>query len=88
MRAPPYRGKGMCQKLQIAKTTCLRVLHEDIGFRKCYLRWVPHVMTENEAPCRTVFAEELLQVVRHARETNFHNLLTGDESVFYYEYSI
>jgi hypothetical protein len=76
----------MCQKLRIPKTTCLRVLHDDLGFRKYYLRWVPHSMTGNEAQCRVTFSEEPLEVVRHAKETNFEHLLTGDESWFYYEY--
>jgi hypothetical protein len=26
--------KRMCQELRIPKTTCLRLLHEDLGFRK------------------------------------------------------
>jgi hypothetical protein len=59
-----------------------RVLHEDLGFRKCYLRWVPHLMMENEASCRFTFSEDLLQVMRHAKETNFKHLLTGNESWF------
>jgi hypothetical protein len=78
--------KPMCQKLRMAKKTCLHVLHKSLGFRKCYVRWVPHLMTENEAQSRMVFAEELLQVMRHARETNCDNSLTGDESWFHYEH--
>jgi hypothetical protein len=76
----------ICQKLRIPKITCLRVLHEDLGFRKCYLRLVPHSMTENEAQCRVRFFEELLQVVRHVKETNFEHLLSGNEAKFYYGY--
>jgi hypothetical protein len=76
----------MRQRLRIPKTSCLRVLHEDLGFSKSYLRWVPHSMTGNEAQCQITFSEELLEVVRHAKETNFEHLLTGDESWFYYEY--
>jgi hypothetical protein len=53
--------KCMCQKLRIAKTTCLRVLYEDLGFRKSYLRWIPHSMTENEALCRATFSQELFR---------------------------
>jgi hypothetical protein len=77
--------KRMCQKLRIPKTTRLRVLHEDLGFRKYYLRWIPHSMRDNEAQCRVALSEELLQAVRHAKETNFDNLLTGDESWFHCE---
>jgi hypothetical protein len=43
-------------------------------------------LTDNEAQYPITFAEDLPQVVRHARETNFDYLLTGDESWFYYEY--
>jgi hypothetical protein len=41
--------KRMYQKLRIAKTNCLRVLYEDVWFRKYYLRWVVRSMMENEA---------------------------------------
>jgi hypothetical protein len=71
--SPLISCKRTCQKLRIAKTTCLGVLHESLSSRKCYSRRAPHVMTENEAQCRTVFAEELLQVVRHTKETNCDN---------------
>jgi transposase len=30
--------KCMHQNLRIPKTTCLRVLHEDLGFNECYLK--------------------------------------------------
>jgi hypothetical protein len=29
--------RSMCQKLRVPKTTCLRILHKDLVFRKCYL---------------------------------------------------
>jgi hypothetical protein len=43
-------------------------------------------MTENDIQCRVTFSEGLLQVVRHARKTNFELLLTGHESWFHYEF--
>jgi hypothetical protein len=43
-------------------------------------------MTENEAQCRVTFSDKLLQVVRHAKKTNFEHLSTADESWLYYEY--
>jgi hypothetical protein len=82
--APFISCERMCQKLRIPKTTCVPVLHEDLGFRKRYLRWVPHSITENEAQRRVTFFEELFQVVRHAKETNFEHLFSVDESWFYY----
>jgi hypothetical protein len=43
-------------------------------------------MTENEAQCQVTFSEELLQVVRHAKVTNFELLLKDNEPWFYYKY--
>jgi hypothetical protein len=80
MKNPFISGMRMCQKLQITKTTCLGVRHENLGFRKCCLRWFLCSITENQAECRVGFPEVFLQVVPHVRETNFNNLLTGDES--------
>jgi hypothetical protein len=77
----------MYEKLRTPNTICLRILHEDLGFRKCCLRWVPHSMADNEALCRVTFSEELPQNVRHAKETSFKHLSTSYESWFYYEYS-
>jgi hypothetical protein len=74
--------KSMYQKLRISKATYLHILHEDLGFRKCSLSWVRHSMTENEAHCRVTFFKKLLQVMRHARETNFKHFSTGDELWF------
>jgi hypothetical protein len=71
--------KRICHKLQIAKTAFVRVVHEDLEFRKCYLKWVPHLTAENKAQCRVTFSQELPQVMRHAKKTNFEHLLTGDE---------
>jgi hypothetical protein len=68
-------------------TTYLRVLHEDLEFSKYYFRRVSHSMTENEAQCPVTFSEKFLQVLRHARETDFEHVLTDNESWFYYEYS-
>jgi transposase len=77
--------KRMCQKLWIPKTTCLRVLNEDLGFRKCYLMLVQRSMMENKVQCQVTFSEELLQVVCYAKETNFEHLLTDNESSFGYD---
>jgi hypothetical protein len=66
--------------LRIPKRTCLHVLHKDIGFRKYYLRWIPHSITANNVRYRVTFSEEFLQVVRDAKETKVEQLLTGDES--------
>jgi hypothetical protein len=71
---PIISDKHICQKLRILTTTCLGVLHEDLAFRKSYLSWVPHSMTENHALCPVAFPEELLQVVRQAKETSLEHI--------------
>jgi hypothetical protein len=73
----------MCPKGRIAKRTCLRAVHEHLGFIKGYFQWARHSMTENDTQCRITFSEELLQVMRNAREMSINNLLTADELWFY-----
>jgi hypothetical protein len=82
--APTLR---VCQKLRITKTACLRVLHEHLGVRQCYPTWVSHSMSNNGIQCWIAFSEEPLQVVCHARETNFTDILTSDESCCCYEFA-
>jgi hypothetical protein len=54
--------------------------------QKSYFRWILHSMTENKVQCRLTFSEELLQVVRHAKETNIGHLLTSHESWLHYKH--
>jgi hypothetical protein len=41
-------SKALCRHLPIEKMTCLRILHDKLGLKKCYLRWVPHVLSVNQ----------------------------------------
>jgi hypothetical protein len=75
---PLISSKRMCQKLHAR-------FAREFRFRKCYWRWLPHLMMDNEVSYRVTFSEELLQVAHHAKETNFEHLFTGDESWFCYE---
>jgi hypothetical protein len=81
-QSPCITCKCMCKKLRIAKTTCLRVLHEHCWFRNLYFRLVSHSMTEKQAQRHDTFAEKQ---ALSSRETSCDKLVTVDQSRFYYK---
>jgi histone-lysine N-methyltransferase SETMAR len=80
--------KCMCCRLKISKTTCLRVLHEDLGMQKFHCRWVPHELLVEQRNDRLVASEHMLEILESLNGTDFSTIITGDESWFFYEYSL
>jgi hypothetical protein len=39
-----FSCKLIARNFRVAKTTCLRILREDLGLKKFHLRWVPHTI--------------------------------------------
>jgi histone-lysine N-methyltransferase SETMAR len=78
--------KCICTKLRIAKTTCLRVLHDDLGLQKFNCRWIPHTLSQEQFQERVDVSEELLRMLQLIGEDHFNTVITGDESWFFYSY--
>jgi transposase len=38
----------LCRHFRIAKTTCLRILHDELGLQQFHLHWVPHALLSNQ----------------------------------------
>jgi hypothetical protein len=75
----------ICKKLALNKTTCLRVLHEDLGLRKLNLTWVPYKLSDSQMENRVYVSKELLGLLDKIPENKWNKILTGDESWFFYE---
>ena len=87
LRERPFIScKVICKKLRIPKTTCLRVLHDELGLLKRHLRWVPHRLEDSQKALRVAFSHDILEVLRRTQENDFAMLLTGDEAWFYSQY--
>jgi len=73
--------KAICTVLEIPKTSCLRILHDTLKMKKFNLRWVPYLLSEEQKQKRVDCCRELLNVIRYTKQGN---LITGDESWFFY----
>jgi hypothetical protein len=71
------------QHFSVAKTTCLRILGEDLGLKKLHLPWVPHKIDPTQKRNRVTLSREFLAILLHEREKNFMDIMTGDESWFF-----
>jgi AraC-like DNA-binding protein len=80
--------KAIHTRLGISKTTCLRILHDSLGFEKLNLRWVPYKLTDVQKQVRIDRATELLRLINETPEDKLCNIITGDESWFFYEIPI
>jgi hypothetical protein len=78
--------KRLCIHFRIGKSTCLRILHEVLRLKKFNLRWVPHSLDDSQKAERVSLSADLLKILLEDQETFFANVLTGDESWFYFEY--
>ena len=58
--------------------------HMDYKFKKT--RWVPHILNDAGKKSRVAQSLKLITTLKTAQRTNFHFLLTGDESWFFYYY--
>jgi hypothetical protein len=72
--------KVLCRHFRIAQTTCLRILHDNLGIKKFNLRRVPHTLNSTEKAERVTLSHEILAVLESDRRNNFQNVITGDES--------
>jgi hypothetical protein len=76
----------LCRHFRIAKTTCLRILHDELGLPKFHLRWVPHELSSNQKSECVTYSSLLLEVLEEAHRTGFERIITGDELWFFLSY--
>jgi transposase len=78
--------KSLCRHFRVAKTTCLRILHNDLGLTKLHLRWVPHTLNADQKNERMSLSSQLLAILQQEQQIEFERVLTGDESWFFLYY--
>jgi hypothetical protein len=78
--------RTLCRHFRIAKTTCLRILRDELMLQKFHLRWVSHVLSSNQKSERVTYSSLLLEVLEEAQRTGFERIITGDESWFFLSY--
>jgi hypothetical protein len=57
-----------------------------MGFKKDWLRWIPHVLTEEFRKKRVDLLKELLQLLETQHRFGFRDTVMGDKSWFLQNY--
>jgi len=69
---------------QIRSAAIKSILHDYLGLRKITCRWVPHFLTEAQKQDRVDYCLEMLKKFDGGRSKGVYDIITGDESCFYY----
>jgi histone-lysine N-methyltransferase SETMAR len=72
--------------LNIAPATAWHYLRDVLKMKLRNVKWIPHVLTEDQKAKRTEFAQSMLATLAEHRDTSFRYLLTGDETWMFYAY--
>jgi histone-lysine N-methyltransferase SETMAR len=78
--------KRLCIHIRIAKATYLRIFQDVLQVKKFNLRWVPHFLDDAQKAERVSLSTDILKILKENQKTRSINIITGDESWFYFEY--
>jgi hypothetical protein len=87
LREEPFSStRHIAVQLRLSRTSVKRTLVSVLGMRKFSLRWVPHDLTEFQKAQRVKDSRGLLKALKVDAKNNFVNIITGDESWYYWSY--
>jgi hypothetical protein len=78
--------RTIADSLGIPVSTVYLHVVEKIGFKNYFLRWVPHMLTEELRQKRVELSRQLLELLESQRGIKFHDIVTEDESWFLQHY--
>ena len=74
--------------LKSNESTVFRYLTMYLHKKYVHTRWVPHLISEVQKKSRVQCSKELLNVLLSCKKTNWHNIITGDQSWFSFSYGV
>ena len=69
--------------LKISARNVRTILHECLGVRKRYTRWVPHNIREEQKQGRVDWCQPMLTKFDEGRSRQMWDIITGDETFIY-----
>ena len=81
---PCLSARQIAVRTGYAYSTVRWTLQNALRLKYKKTRWVPHALTTTQRDLRAVLSAQLLTILKEGRRTNFHFLITGDESWFFY----
>lgn len=84
---PFSSARMIARKLHIATSTVTDHLHNSLGMKNVYCRWIPHRLNSTQKETRVKLSRQILELLQKAKKNNYMFVLTGDESWFEYCYN-
>ncbi|KAA6376510.1 MAG: hypothetical protein EZS28_027965 [Streblomastix strix] len=81
---PNMSAWQMSEILDHSENTILDRLHNALGLKYLYRKWVPHILIQANKDIRVQKAKEIIQFLEFAQKQFFEFILTGDESWIYH----
>jgi hypothetical protein len=85
--SPFESAPSIADILQVSRSTVLKHLHDDLGFRCFYLCWVPHLLTPELKEQRRGYAREIIPILEAVTKDGWHHFVTENKSLFFLSYS-
>ena len=81
-----FTVRDIARKVAISLSTVHLILRKHLKVRKISVRWVPHLLTDEQKRQRVKVAKKLLKMFPKYDKKQFANVVTGDETwVHYFE---
>lgn len=77
---PYITARKIAKSTNISISTVLSILTNDLGYNYRYLRWMPHIRSDEMKIQRVNQSKEILRALQTTKRSHFSNILSGDES--------
>jgi hypothetical protein len=77
-KEPFDSADSFAEVLHVSQPTILNHVHDSLGIKLFYLRWIPHELTGKSREIRIRKCRERLSMLEGMDKGNFRNLVTGD----------
>ena len=76
--------KEISVRLEIPKTTVIRIIHEHLHVKKVSERWVPRLLSSVQNEHRLTCCQKILELCRGNQKQVLESVVKGDETVVLY----
>lgn len=81
---PYITARQIAREACISPTIVIDILTKELGYKYLHLRWIPHLFTFDMKKRRVEQSKVILKHLQTANRGHFTNIITGDESWFFY----
>ena len=78
--------RSISHELHVPSTTIYEYLTRILKLKYKISRWLPHELNDIQMQNRVIQSNELFNILEKSKHTAYRNIITGDESLFLYQY--